>query len=107
MPIGKEFRNQVFARSPVFAYIPAEDRYLFAPAEERYRFNVIGTGVNGQEHIRVTGMEGRAVIHGVYDPNPLSIAGAQGMHAQFRPGGKSWSCTTRSKRRATTRRSTA
>jgi predicted dehydrogenase len=87
MPIGKEFRNSVFARSPVFAYIPAEDRYLFAPGEERYRFNVIGTGVNGQEHIRVTGMEGRAVIHGVYDPNPLSIAGAQGMHAQFRPGG--------------------
>jgi predicted dehydrogenase len=87
MPIGKEFRNAVFARSPVFAYIPAEDRYLFAPGEERHRFNVIGTGVNGQEHIRVTGMEGRAVIHGVYDPNPLSVAGAQGMHAQFRPGG--------------------
>ncbi len=88
MPIGKEFRNPVFARSPIFAYIPAEDRYLFAPGEERYRFNVIGAGVNGQEHIRVTGMEGRAVIHGVYDPNPLSIMGAQGMHAQFRPGGQ-------------------
>jgi myo-inositol 2-dehydrogenase / D-chiro-inositol 1-dehydrogenase len=87
MPIGKEFRSQVYARSPVFAYLPPEDRYLFAPGEERYRFNVIGTGVNGQEHIRVTGMEGRAVIHGVYDPNPLSVTGAQGMHAQFRPGG--------------------
>ena len=44
-------------------------------------------------------MEGRAVIHGVYDPNPLSVAGAQGMHAQFRPAAASWSSTTRSRRR--------
>lgn len=86
MSIGKEFRNTVYARSPIFAYLPAEDRYLFAAGEARHRFNVIGTGVNGQEHIRVTGMEGRAQIHGVYDPNPLSVAGAQGMHAQFGPG---------------------
>jgi len=86
--IGKEFRNQVFARSPIFSYLPAEDRYLFAAGEGRYRFNVIGTGVNGQEHIRVTMMEGRATIHGVYDPNPLSVAGAQGTYAQFVPGGK-------------------
>ena len=83
MGIGKEFRNQVFARSPIFAYLPPEDRYLFAPREERYRFNVIGAGVNGQEHIRVTELEGRATIHGVYDPNPLSVASAQGMYAQF------------------------
>jgi myo-inositol 2-dehydrogenase / D-chiro-inositol 1-dehydrogenase len=86
MPTGKEFRNQVYARSPIFAYIPASDRYLFAPADAGLRFNVIGTGVNGQEHIRVTGMEGRATIHGIYDPNPLSVAGAQGMHAQFAAG---------------------
>lgn len=88
MQLGKEFRNQVFARSSLFSYLPPEDRYLFAPGERRYRFNVIGTGVNGQEHIRVTMMEGRATIHGVYDPNPLSVAGAQETYAQFVPGGK-------------------
>jgi len=83
---GKEFRNKVFSLSPLFSYVPANDRYLFAAAEPRYRFNVIGTGVNGQEHIRVTLMEGRATIHGVYDPNPLSVAGAQQAYAQFAPG---------------------
>lgn len=88
MPIGKEFRNQVYARSPLFAYLPPEDRYLFAPVEPRHRFNVIGAGVNGQEHIRVTEMEGRATIHGVYDPNPLSVASAQGMLTQFGGPGK-------------------
>ena len=44
MPLGKEFRNQVLALSPLFSYVPDEDRYLFAPGEARYRFNVIGTG---------------------------------------------------------------
>ncbi len=86
MQHGKEFRNQALALSPVFAYVPESDRYLFAAGERRYRFNVIGTGVNGQEHIRVTMMEGRATIHGVYDPNPLSVAGAQQAYGQFARG---------------------
>lgn len=86
MQHGKEFRNQALALSPTFAYVPESDRYLFAAGEGRYRFNVIGTGVNGQEHIRVTMMEGRATIHGVYDPNPLSVAGAQQAFAPFARG---------------------
>lgn len=88
MQHGKEFRNKVFSMNPIFAYVPESDRYLFAADEPRHRFNVIGTGVNGQEHIRVTMMEGRATIHGIYDPNPLSVAGAQGTYAQFAPGKK-------------------
>ena len=86
MKHGKEFRNAVYAMSPLFSYIPQGDRYLFAPGEHRYRFNVIGTGVNGQEHILVTLMEGRATIHGIFDPNPLSVAGAQRTFARFMPG---------------------
>ena len=65
--------------------MPDEDRYLLSTGTPRYKFNVIGTGVNGQEHIRVTRLEGRATIHGVYDPNPRSIEGAQTTHAQYAP----------------------
>lgn len=74
MPKGKEFRSSIFARNPRFSYIPESDRYLFALDQPRYRFNVIGVGANGQEHIRVTLLESRATIHGVYDPNPGSVA---------------------------------
>ena len=73
-------------RNPRFNYIPQDDRYLFVSEEPRYKFNVIGTGANGCEHIRVTLMEGRATIHGVYDPNPGSIAMAKAAFEQFAPG---------------------
>ncbi len=86
MPHGKEFRNKVFSLSPRFSYLPERDRYLFALEKPQHRFNVIGAGVNGQEHIRVTQMEGRATIHGVFDPNPLSVTGARQTLAQFAPG---------------------
>jgi myo-inositol 2-dehydrogenase/D-chiro-inositol 1-dehydrogenase len=73
MAKGKEFRSGFFSRNPRFSYIPESDRYLFALEQPRYRFNVIGVGANGQEHLRVTLLEGRATIHGVYDPNPGSV----------------------------------
>lgn len=77
--------NRAFAAlfKPQLAYLPAKDRYLTAEQPPRYRFNVIGTGINGQEHIRVTHLEGRATIHGIYDPNPGSVAAAQREHARF------------------------
>jgi predicted dehydrogenase len=86
MAQGKEFTSKAFSLNPRFNYLPAEDRYLFAIEPTRYKFNVIGTGVNGCEHIRVTLLEGRATIHGVYDPNPGSIALAQASFQRFRPG---------------------
>ncbi|MBN1262171.1 MAG: Gfo/Idh/MocA family oxidoreductase [Anaerolineae bacterium] len=87
MPKGKEFRNKFFALSPHFTYLPDEDRYLFALEKPQYKFNVIGAGNNGYEHIRVTMLEGRATIHGVYDPNPRSVARAQAAYKQFAPDG--------------------
>ncbi len=81
----KEFRTKAFTLNPDFNYLPDADRYLLTRGTPRYKFNVIGTGVNGQEHIRVTHLEGRATIHGVYDPNPRSVEGAQATHAKYAP----------------------
>lgn len=86
MSKGKEVQSRFFARSPHFNYIPNEDRYLFAPEKPRHKFNIIGAGMNGSEHIRVTLLEGRATIQGIYDPNPGSIAMAQASFAMFAPG---------------------
>ncbi|MHA1703152.1 MAG: Gfo/Idh/MocA family protein [Promethearchaeota archaeon] len=74
---GKEFRNCYFARLPGLKYLPPEDEYIFALPSPKYKFNIIGTGMMGIEHLRVTYLEGRATIHGIYDPNPRSVAAAQ------------------------------
>lgn len=76
----------MFAANPRFGYLPESDKYIFASDPPRHRFNVIGLGVNGQEHILVTMLEGRATVNGVYDPNPGSIDRAQALFAQFAPG---------------------
>lgn len=79
----KEIRSKALSLHSQFSYLPDSDRYLMNKGEAKYRFNVIGTGINGQEHIHVTHLEGRATIHGVYDPNPRSIEGAKLTHSQF------------------------
>ena len=84
----KELRSRFYALSPRFNYLPAGDRYLFAVDEPKYRFNVIGAGINGQEHISITLLEGRATIHGIYDPSPLSIDSARKVYADYSPHGK-------------------
>lgn len=81
----KEHQTKAFTLNPDFSYLPDADRYLLSRGNARYKFNVIGTGVNGQEHIRVTHLEGRATVHGVYDPNPRSVEGAQATHAKYAP----------------------
>jgi myo-inositol 2-dehydrogenase/D-chiro-inositol 1-dehydrogenase len=82
----KELKSKALTNNPGFSYIPAQDHYLIAVEPPRYKFNVIGTGLNGCEHIRVTLLEGRATIHGVFDPNPGSIGLAQASFSHFRPG---------------------
>ena len=79
---GKEFHSSHFARLPV-KYLPPEDKYIFAPPSPKYKFNIIGTGMMGLEHLRVTYLEGRATIYGIYDPNPRSVAAAQGALSQI------------------------
>ena len=73
---GKEFRSSYFARLPV-KYLPPEDKYIFSLPSPKYKFNIIGTGMMGIEHLKVTYLEGRAIIQGIYDPNPRSVTAAQ------------------------------
>jgi len=83
MKMGKEVRTRELVHNPRFDYLPDEDRYLLAKPETKYRFNLIGAGVIGQEHINITYLEGRACIHGVYDPNPRSIDLAKQTHGRW------------------------
>lgn len=83
---SKEFRSNVLSRNPKYLYLPEKDRYLFKLDQPLFKFNVIGVGMMGQEHIMITLMEGRASIHGIFDPNPRSIGVTQkGLQTQF-PG---------------------
>lgn len=84
MPKGKEFCSRDFvSRYGHSKLVGEKDKYLFRNEPPRYRFNCIGTGTMGQEHIRVTDFEGRATIHGVYDPEPLSIENAKVAHSRY------------------------
>lgn len=82
---GKELKSNYIARNPKLNYLPDKDRYLSAIDEPKYRFNVIGTGNIGQEHMRVTMLEGRGTIHGIYDSNPGSVENASQMFAGLYP----------------------
>ncbi len=86
--MSKEIRNKALSLNPALRYLPDNDKFIFAIDPPKYKFNVIGTGVNGQEHIRVTMLEGRAGIHGVFDPNPSSVEGAKRAYAEFDPQGE-------------------
>lgn len=84
MPKGKEIRSREFSVRYGHADLVSEkDKYLFASEPPKYRFNVIGAGTMGQEHIRVTMLEGRATINGIYDPEPLSIENAKKAFAAY------------------------
>jgi myo-inositol 2-dehydrogenase/D-chiro-inositol 1-dehydrogenase len=85
---NKEIRSRALSRDNQFSYLPDADRYLMHKGDPQFRFVVIGTGINGQEHIRVTHLEGRGYIYGIYDPNPRSINGAQEAHAQTGHGNR-------------------
>lgn len=73
----KELRLRHMEEAPFFGFVEQEDRYLFSGEDAKYRFNVIGTGTIGQEHMRVTELEGRAIVHGLFDLRAKSIEVAQ------------------------------
>ena len=83
MKKGKEVRSRFFSLNPVLNYLPENDRYLFAIDKPKYKFNIIGAGMMGLEHMKLTILEGRATIHGVFDPNPRSMAVANEAHKKF------------------------
>jgi predicted dehydrogenase len=84
--MSPEIKSRAFALDPTFNYLPEQDRYILALDRPSLKFNIIGVGVNGQEHIHVTYLEGRAAIHGIYDPNPSSVAAAQQLHQKWSRG---------------------
>lgn len=83
MTHSNEIRSRSLALNPLFNYLPEADRYISARPVPQYRFNIIGTGMIGQEHLNMTHLEGRAMVHGIYDPNPGSVAMAQAVHKRW------------------------
>ncbi|MBM7554452.1 Gfo/Idh/MocA family protein [Thalassobacillus pellis] len=83
---GKELKSKYISRNSKFDYLPEHDRYLTARAKPKYKFNVIGTGNIGQEHMKVTMLEERGTIHGIYDTNTSSIEQAKQMFSTNFPG---------------------
>ena len=84
--MGKEIKSRFLTAGINTSYLPESDRYLFRFDKPRYRFNIIGAGIMGHEHMRITILEGRATVHGVYDPNPLSVESAKKTFAAYSPG---------------------
>ena len=66
-------------------YLPEKDLYFYRKEPAKYKFNVIGAGVIAQEHMRVTMLEGRGTIHGIYDPSPYSVSQALKMFRGLYP----------------------
>ncbi|MFP3126131.1 Gfo/Idh/MocA family oxidoreductase [Ectobacillus funiculus] len=85
MGIGKEVKNRYISRNSKFDYLPETDRYLTHIGQPKYRFNIIGSGNIGQEHMKVTMLEERATIHGIYDPNPSSVEQANKLFSLLSP----------------------
>ena len=68
-----------------FDYLPEGDRTLFPKRAPEYRFNIIGAGMMGMEHIRVTLLDGRAGIKGIYDSSPKSLKVAKALCDALQP----------------------
>ncbi|MGL4392788.1 MAG: Gfo/Idh/MocA family protein [Fusobacteriaceae bacterium] len=85
---GKEISSVVFSNFLNVSYLPEKELYIFKKDQAKYKFNVIGAGMIAQEHIRVTMLEGRAEIKGMYDINENSINQAQNMYKNLYPKNK-------------------
>jgi myo-inositol 2-dehydrogenase / D-chiro-inositol 1-dehydrogenase len=83
--LGKKLKNRYISRNSKFDYLPEKDRYLSYRNQPTYRFTIIGCGNIGREHMRVTLMEERATIHGVYDSNPSSLKYAHDLFQELSP----------------------
>ena len=81
----KEINNVVYSNFLNVDYLPEKDLYVYKKEPAMHKFNIIGAGMIGQEHMRVTMLEGRAVINGIYDRNEYSINQAKKMFASLYP----------------------
>ncbi len=76
MTLRKEMRLRYFEQAAGQQHIESGDHFLYQRPVPHLNFAVIGTGTIGLEHMRVTWLEGRARIAGVYDPAPNSVKNA-------------------------------
>lgn len=74
---GKEFRDGFMKNPVLFSYLKESDRYFSLADQPKSELNVIGAGMIGKEHIKITMLEGRGTSHGIYDPNPRSVEKAK------------------------------
>lgn len=81
----KEVNKVIYSDFLNVDYLPEEDKYVYKQETPKYKFNVIGSGMMAQEHMRVTMLEGRATIHGLYDVSEHSIKQAQEMFYELYP----------------------
>ena len=84
-PKNKEVNHVVYSSFLNVDYLPPEDLYIYRREAPKYKFNVIGAGMIAQEHMRVTMLEGRAVIHGLYDTSEYSVKKAAAMFKGLYP----------------------
>lgn len=82
---GKEINSVVYSNFLNVDYLPEEDLYVYKKEPARHKFNVIGAGMIAQEHMRVTMLEGRGLIHGIYDRSQHSINQARQMFGKLYP----------------------
>ncbi|MCF7944227.1 MAG: Gfo/Idh/MocA family oxidoreductase [Spirochaetia bacterium] len=73
--------GHLFANNQRLGHLKDSERFISARPKQELLFNVIGTGTNGQEHIRNTFFEGRAAIKGVFDTNGPSVDAARQVFA--------------------------
>lgn len=82
---GKEINNVVYSNFLNVKYLPEKELYIYKREPAKYKIVVIGAGMIAQEHMRVTMLEGRGTIHGIYDNSPYSIEQAKKMFGQLYP----------------------
>ncbi len=51
---GKEFKSRFLSQNPSFNYLAEKDKFLFSFEEPKYKFNIIGAGLMGREHLKIT-----------------------------------------------------
>ncbi len=68
-----EYKSRVLSQDMRWKYLDDKDRYLSSQLVRKYKFNIIGAGMMGIEHINICHLEGRSEVHGIYDPNERVI----------------------------------
>lgn len=81
----KEVNPVVYSNFLNVDYLPQDDLYIYRREPAKYKLNIIGSGMMGQEHMRVIMLEGRASVYGIYDTNQNSIKQAKDMFAKLYP----------------------